>query len=282
MTALLTNYRADGAVLRAFLASPVFARALIGPRKGGRKVAAVASIVRRMRLLPIAAEGPSQAQARWRVAVIAAHAEDLQSGPMRAVAEAFGADTGHWDMGARVFAVDWRQADGRRWLEMRFFGADRPEQRRRFEAWPATLVWLAGARDLPAELCDTAVELAGAYGEGAGAPGLIVTSRMPEAAHWIAERFAPLVVDRDAGAWRLFRQPGGREAAAENLAHLKPGFYARLAERLPLRDVAGEIDAEWRELSGFDDRAPIDPARLALAALWHLKGGFPPKQETRA
>jgi hypothetical protein len=50
--ALLNGYRPPGAVLAAFGNSPAFARALIGPRGGGRKIAAVADIVRRVRRGP--------------------------------------------------------------------------------------------------------------------------------------------------------------------------------------------------------------------------------------
>lgn len=269
-TPLLTGYRPDGSVLAAFLAGTGFARALVGPRSGGRKIAAVADI---------AGQALRAAPARWRVAVAAARAEDLQGGAMRAVAEAFGPDAGKWDLPGRRFAIDIARPDGRRAIEFHFFGLDRPEQRRQWDAAAATIVWLCGARDLGLDALDRAVELAGSWSEGADRALLIATSRMPEPGHWLALRFEA-AGSTDADNWTLYRQPGGRSPAAENRTHLdraKPGFYDRLAARLPIAEIASEVDAEWRE-AGWNEAQALDPARLALAALWRLKGGFPPAE----
>src|ERR1700742_4884349 len=84
---LLADYAPDGDTLRAFLADEaVFARALIGPREGGRKIAAVASLFGRGMRLPAA---------RWRISVVQARAADLVGGTMKAAAEAFGPRFNH-------------------------------------------------------------------------------------------------------------------------------------------------------------------------------------------
>lgn len=271
--ALLAGYQPDGAQLRAFLDSAAFARALIGPAHGGRKIAAIADIAARALAAP---------PAKWRVTVLAPRADELTGGVMAAVAAAFGPDKGFWDLTQRSFAFDMTHQGARRPLEFRFFGADRPEQRRRFEATPATVVWLADARDLGADALDAALALAGSWADGAPGARVTVTSRMPDDAHWIAARFKP----DGAATWQLFRQPGGRSEHAENRRWLDrehQGYYARLAGRLQPRAVASDVDAEWRE-ADWADGVPVEPRRLALAALWVIRGGLPPsssRQEVR-
>lgn len=260
---LLHNYQAPGPVAARFVAGQAAARALIGPRRGGRKIAAVAALAARWAV--------SQAP-YWAVTVIAPRADDLAGGVEQAVTLSFGADAGKWDLPNHAFAFE-RAArgvvgGGGRGIEFRFFGWDRAEHRRRAASRPAAAVWLAGARDLDPEAADLAAELAGAGMPGL-APGLLLaTSRMPYASHWLAVRFSA----EAAGArnWLLYRQPGGRTPQAENLVNLPDGFYARLAERLPPHEIGSEVDAEWRDPAGAEDLA-ADPERAGLTAAWAVE-----------
>lgn len=231
--ALLTGYQAPGPVLAQFQASPAFARALIGPRRGGRKIAALVNIARRVRGAP---------PGNWRVLALAPTAEAME-GAMRGADLCFGA-AAQWNMPAQACAVDFAGPDrGLRHLELRFFAADKPGERRRWRAGEGTVTWLVAARDLGEEACDEAIELAGSWEAGADREKLIVTSRMPAEDHWLARRFLG-----DDPRWQLFRQPGGLSPLAENRGH--PGqrrdWYERLAAKLPERDRASEVDAQWR------------------------------------
>jgi hypothetical protein len=191
---------------------------------------------------------------------------------LRAVVEAFGTDNGQWDMKAPAFAMDFTDHP----LEFRFYGLNKPEHRRSWGNAAATLVWLAGARDLAADIFDDAVTLAGSWGEGVDDAAIILTSRMPASDHWIATRFGGPNSTEGNPRYRLFQQPGGRSARAENIAHVGPGFYARLADHLAPREIASEIDAEWGEPGGYgEDMEAVDPRRVALATWWTINGGVP-------
>lgn len=237
MAGISLSYDPPGEVLRAFCRSPAAVRALIGPLWAGRKTTVVrGEILRRA----YAVGG------RWRWTILAPAAE-LET--VIACWRRWAPLPGDWDKAEEwnrlKFAVELpgltdsgagkRNID----LELRFLargsvkdiGAALGE---------TTGVWLAGARDLDEACFDAALVAAGSWPlDDKPRPFVICTSRMPAAGHWLAQR-PELSAD---GA--LFRQPGGRAPDAENLKHLKPGFYPRLAEGRPADWVRVNIDAEF-------------------------------------
>jgi predicted phage terminase large subunit-like protein len=225
----MQNYEPQGAQLRAFMASNAFLRALIGPIYGGRKSACVNDMIRR------ATQQRYAKQTAWRWLVVAPIRRELERYTIAALKAWL--DVGEYDEKNRYFALNYQLEDGvRRSLELDFLGMDDAQDRKRFASASATGVWLDDARNLSETVLEDALRVAGTFptplAGGAIWSGVVCSSRMPPPGHWLVRR------PDDPGDLVLFRQPGGRSEAAENLPALeKKGFsYAAFA---------GERDPDW-------------------------------------
>ena len=249
------EYRAPGATLKRFYEADTFARALVGPIYGGRKTAAVHDILGRLSdgLQPV-----------WRWAAVRAGEAELHSETIARWQEHFtrifrisAATPKIWDAKTLTVALNTKAG----LLELRFFALDNAAHRRAFDAYQATAYWLDGARELPEAVFDQAIGGAGAYPSrlqgGCQWQGVVVTSRMPIADHWIARRFGAFAAP--ANGYTLFHQPGGRSAQAENLVHLREkGFsYHAAARDKPNDYVRQYIDAEWGQSAIANDEARL-------------------------
>jgi phage terminase large subunit-like protein len=218
-------YNPPGETLRRFRSSSAPVRALLGPIAGGRKTATAYDI-----LLRAAGGG----QRRWRWLVVAA-SQDGVDGAIAAWQSVVPPTIGAWDPRAATHRIACEIGHRQRDIELVFLSLDRPEHRRRWVSAEASGVWLVGARDLEEAALDRALATAGSWPlDEPARPLVIITSRMPRADHWLLRR--PEIT--------LFRQPGGRSPAAENLQHLPPGFYGRLAAGRPREWVAVHVDGE--------------------------------------
>jgi hypothetical protein len=252
-------YKPPGPVLRAFLESDAFARAAIGPIHAGRKTACAVDILRRaQRLL--------NGQRQWRWAVVRATLDELEAHTIPAWHKRVAPATGSWDpKGAPArHHVPFYDKDDRvtAELELIFFGLDRPEHRRKLATLDVTGLWLDAAKDLPQSVFDDAVAQAGTYPSalagGAAWRGIVVSSRMPMATHWIPNLFhspalaaappTPLAPGPDASDYLLFRQPSALGHLAENTANLPKGFYERIAAGKPQDWVRTAIEAEYGQV----------------------------------
>jgi len=221
------SYQPPGETLRAFRASDAFARALIGPMQGGRRTCAVHDIMLR------AAFG---SQRRWRWVVVRADRTLLDEQTIAAWHRWVPASIGTWDARALRHQIAFVVGGKPRDLDIQLFAWDTPDHRRRLATIEATGFWLDGARELDESVFDRALDAAGLWPVDEPPAGLVIcTSRMPASDHWLARR-------RELA---MFRQPGGRSPQAENLQHLKPGFYQRAAARRSADRVRVEIDAEF-------------------------------------
>lgn len=235
------DYDPPGATLRAFRASPAANRALIGPILGGRKTCVAHDIVIR---------AGRNRQPRWRWLAVSPTIDQLYAHLLPSWQHWVRA--GHLDDKSLVHHIELGLGDRAvRELEIVFLGLDRPEHRRRLGHAEASGVWLDEARDLPETALDDALRAAGAWPlalPDGSLPwgGVVCTSRMPRSDHWLMHR--PELT--------LFRQPGGRNAEAENLANLRPGYYQRLAETR---------DADWVH-AHVDAHCPVPPELAAQAA----------------
>jgi hypothetical protein len=242
--AVLLEWSPPGSISAAFARSDAFSRRLIGPMLGGRKTTAVADIVRRPGRL--AAGGRYQREWRW---LVAAPTEAKLERVKAAWHARVPAETGRWDEGAGIHAVQYqvaRYASGIAVavLEVRFFALDSVAGRRRFGTVPATGVWLEDGRSMEEEVYEAAVDVAGMWPASATEDalwgGVVVTSRMPALGHWLQRRTDI----------QEFRQAGGRSPQAE-VAHLPPGFYERQALRGKGESwIACNVDGEFPRFGG--------------------------------
>ena len=231
------RYVPDGAQLRAFYASNAFLRALVGPVYGGRKTCVVNDIVRR------ATDRRYSRQGLWRWLVARPTRRGLERDTIPCLKAWLPRGKGEWSPSGRGYALKYRLADGVvRRLEIECLGLDDPADRRRLAAGGASAVWLDDARNLSEAVLEDAIRAAGSEVGGGRLvwSGVVCSSRMPAPGHWLLRR------PEDPGDLALFRQPGGRAPAAENLAVLKQrGFaYDELAVERDPDWVRVEIDAE--------------------------------------
>jgi predicted phage terminase large subunit-like protein len=260
------QYRPAGPVLAGFhdAAKAGGTRVAIGPVSGGRATAAVMELLGRTIQQARAGGG---ACVMVRVVVMTPTVTELDEKVIPTWHAVVPATEGRFTTEANerrhlvpLLSGD-RCPDGE--LEVIFLAWERAEHRRRLAAIDATWVWLANARALPEEAYDEARAAASgnypAPGQGADPDyyGVVVTSRMPPAGHWLLTRADPDI--------QRFRQPGGRTGAGENLANLPKGFYERLAHRYrnsPER-VAADVDAE---IAGSAAATAAEASRAAARA----------------
>lgn len=242
MTDPRLHYEAEGAQLRAFQRSSMFARALIGPVYGGRKSCAVHEIVRRARLREVK-------QRVWRWLVVRPTRDELERYTLPCVRHWLPA-AAVWDPKTKSLGLEYQLGDGvARLLELVFLAFDEAIDRKRLATAEAAGVWLDDARWLPEAVFDEALKIArrgypAPIDGGSSWSGVICTSRMPSPGHWLIRR-STMLEDYWADL-ELFRQPGGRDSHAENQTALRRlGFsYHDLAARWPEDRVRVEIDAE--------------------------------------
>jgi phage terminase large subunit len=250
-----------GATLEAWRHSPAYVRALLGPLGGGAATAC------RLEVLRLGLR--SGVRTRW--AIVAPSLDRLNAAVLAGWRALIPEDTGDWDPRERreVLPV---MAGGREVgaLELWFFAVDQHRDRQRIGRAELTGAWISHARELGdrgvlEDLVDAAgqvptpLELARAFGAGAQAPrgGVLVSGRAPVETHWLRDVFE---LEQREG-YALFKQPGGRAPAAENLQHLPQGFYQGLLDK-PAEWVRVNVDNAYGS-AGADD---VDEALRELAA----------------
>lgn len=228
MAGLTLDYSAPGDTLWAFRRSPAMARALFGPIMGGRKTCASYDIMLR------AVQG---SQRQWRWVVLAANEAALDEAVIPAWHRVVPRELGDWDAQKLRHNFEPFYKNRAIRIDIRFLARERiAKGKLGTTIGEVSGIWLSGARDLDEDTFDAALAAVGSWPlDEPPQPLVICTSRMPSADHWLARR--PELT--------RFHQPGGRTARAENLKHLKPGFYTRLAAGRPADWVRTNIDAEF-------------------------------------
>ena len=233
------NYRtlgAPGSVSQAFVASNARARALVGPMLSGKTTTLFLDIVSR------AIRNPRQRQ--WRQVLVAPDKTYLDTHVIPRIQELV-AGSGHWPDGAiRSVILPLNDSKGAVFaeIELVFLGLDERAHRARFLGMETTGACLLDLRNHFENVIDDALAAIGTYPLDSGGAlwkGITGVSRMPRRGHWLYAR-----VER--GDIELFRQPGGRSPAAENLANLakRKISYHNLARNLSADRVRLEIDCD--------------------------------------
>ena len=236
------DYEPPGPTLARFFESDDFARCIMGPMHGGRRVACIYDVVLR--------SGTHPDQHHWRWAAIRATLDELETHLLPAWQRIVPPGQGKWDPkshgAAAVHVIPFgvgREEEGR--IEVIFLAMDQAAHRKRLATLELTAAWLDGARDLPQGVFEDVLGCVGQYPSqlegGCDWSGVILSTRPPAEDHWI-----PAVFERERRAgYALFRQPAGRSPQAENLQHLPRGLYQRAAQGKPADWVRTNIDGEY-------------------------------------
>lgn len=245
-----TTYRAEYTPSLFHLDNRVV-RGLMGPLGSGKSTACCAEIMTRAVAQPVDSTG--RRRSRW--VVIRNTYRELNDTTIQTWLDWFPEDQcGRFNRGEMTHEIRLRLPDDSIVeLDVMFRALDRPADVKKLLSLEVTAAWVNEAREIPlaiirmlrrrigrfpsfrdpvlAELRERqhaaglADNLCGYY------HGIILDTNPPDEDHWWYKTFE---LERPP-TWRLFRQPSGRSANAENLHNLPPGYY---------QDTAG-LTPEW-------------------------------------
>lgn len=233
MTATQIRYAPPGPVARAFMLSDAFFRGLMGPFGSGKSTVCVMDILRRAQQQRPATDG--KRKTRW--AVIRNTYPELRTTTIKTWNQWVPPTIGRWvDTGPPTHHIQEGELD----LEVIFVSLDRPEDIAKLLGMELTGAWIDEAREVPKAVVDGLTGRVGRFPSAAMGgctwSGIVASTNPPDNDHWwykLAEEVRP-------EGWAFFRQPGGLDAAAENLMWLNqtPETLA-LAENDPARIAQG-------------------------------------------
>jgi hypothetical protein len=115
-------------------------------------------------------------------------------------------------------------------LEVLFRALDRPDQVSNLLSLEVTGAWFNEVREIPKTIVDAMDSRIGRYPSKRDAGeywyGMIFDSNPPDEDSWIYRVFEKQRPDN----WKIFKQPSGLSAHAENTTHLPRGYYRNLAK----------------------------------------------------
>lgn len=235
MTQLQLKYRPPGAVLRSFLRDDTsFFRGLMGPFGSGKSTGCVVDVIRRAQLQRPGIDGVRRS--RW--AVVRNTYPELRTTTIKTWHQWIPQTIGRWiDQGPPTHRITTPDMD----LEVMFIALDRPDDVGRLLSLELTGAWINEAREIPLAVVEGLTARVGRFPSaamgGTSWSGIIADTNPPDSDHWwfkLAEETKP-------EGYTFYRQPGGMDDAAENLAWLNqtPETLV-LDEADPIRRTAGQ------------------------------------------
>lgn len=223
---------AETRTLSRFHASDDFVRCCVGPVGSGKSTACVMELFLRARQQE---PGPDKVR-RTRFAVIRNTYSQLRDTTRKTFEQWVPSALGKWHEQSTTFTLDYRREDGTRvHSEILFRALDRPEDVKKLLSLELTGAYINEAREIPKHVLDVLQTRVGRYPArnqgGASWFGIWMDTNPWHPGHWASKLFA-----QNLEGYRLFRQPGGRSAKAENVANLPRDYYERL--------IRGK-DSEW-------------------------------------
>ena len=218
--------------LARFARSDAFVRVVVGPVGSGKSSACVSEILRRAaRQKP----GPDGVR-RTRFAVIRNTYPELRDTTRKTFEEWIPQDPrfGKWNEQRFSYTMEFLHNDGEGnkhplHCEVLFRALDRPEDVKKLLSLELTGAYINECREVPKYILDVLETRVGRYPSkmegGASWFGIWADTNPWHAGHWGAKMFAKLA---PSDGYVLFRQPGGRDSNAENVANLPDGYYDRL------------------------------------------------------
>lgn len=216
-----------------FHAATDFVRGIVGPIGSGKSVMCCWELMQLMQKQKPNEEGIR----KTRFAVIRNSYRELQDTTIQTYFDWFPKDMGTFKVSDMTHVIDMRMPDGTRiYSEILFRALDRPDDIKKLLSLELTAAWVNEARHVPKAVIDMLIGRLGRYpSKREGGPswyGLIMDTNPPDVDHWWYRMFEEL---RPRG-WRIFHQPSGLSAEAENVENLPPGYYLNM--------MAGK-DQEW-------------------------------------
>ena len=253
------KYQASPA-LWTFHQSDAFVRGVMGPVGSGKSTACCWELFRRLQEQEPGPDGIRRS--RW--AVVRNTYRELSDTTVKTWLDWFD-DVGDFvnqDMAHRIKFADVE-------AELLFRALDRPADVKKLLSLELTGAWVNEAREVPRAVIDMLQGRVGRYpSKREGGPtwlGVIMDTNPPDSDHWWYRLFEEVAPD----GWRLFRQPSGRGADAENLENLPDGYYDRLQAGKDDEWIAVYVDGEYGFISEgrpvypeFRDHLHVAPAPL--------------------
>ena len=241
-------YKPPGPVARSFLGSSAFFRGIMGPFGSGKSTVCVMEILRRAKEQLPGIDGIRRS--RW--AVIRNTYPELKTTTIKTWHQWVPASIGRWvDQGPPMHHIQEGDLD----LEVIFISLDRPQDVAKLLGMELTGAWVDEAREIPKVVIDGLTGRVGRYPSsaqgGSAWSGIICSTNAPDSDHW----WFKLAEEQRPEGFEFYRQPGGLDAAAENLDWLNQtpssltlpiGSEARRAQGRGYyqRQVSGK-DPDW-------------------------------------
>lgn len=250
---LEVRYTPPGAVAEAFFLSQAFVSGIMGPIGSGKTTACI------VKLLQLATKQPRDANGkrRSRFAIIRNTYPELRTTTMKSWNEVVPQHVGEWQgEGPPTHRIS--TSDGVE-CEVLFLALDRPEDIRKLLSLELTAAWINEAREVPKAILDGLTGRVGRFPPvrdgGCIEPQILLDTNAPDTDHWwyrLAEEERPQ-------GYAFFRQPGGRDVAAENVPNLPPSYYERAVAGKTEDWIKVYIDAQYGYVR---DGKPVYPEFL--------------------
>lgn len=214
------NYKACGAVTKAFFASNAFTRLIMGPIGSGKSTACIIEILRRARMQ--APDSDGKRRTRW--LIVRNSYPELKSTTIKSWAmwgpgkisgqppHTYHLVTKDIDMEVLFIALDHADFDVKKVLSLEITGA-----------------FINECKDVPKTIVDAITGRIGRYPAknmgGCTWSGLIMDTNPPDTGNWIYKTFETNDIPK---GWEIFKQPSGLSPEAENVENLPEGYYDRI------------------------------------------------------
>jgi hypothetical protein len=260
VSGLAIRYQPPGPVAARFMASDASVRCINGPIGSGKTGACLMDgVFRAARQAPDA-----NGVRRFKGAVIRDTYRQLEKTTIPSWHRWVPKETGDWIGGEggrpAVHRLRFGLPDGTMVdLVMEFLGLGEHKVEDAMRGWEGTWAYLNEADLLAKDVLTFVRGRVGRYpakdgagGGGASWYGVVLDCNAPDTDSWIYHDF----VEAPAKGWEWFRQPGGRDAGAENLRNLPDGYYEQQVQGQPDWYVRRFVD----NLFGYSrDGLPVYP-----------------------
>jgi hypothetical protein len=239
---------------RRFQKCDDFVRVIVGPVGSGKSSVCIVELLRRAARQEPGPDGVRRS--RW--AIIRNTYPQLRDTTRKTFEEWVPHWLGTWHEQSFTWTGEWMDGEGEDahavHCEVLFRALDRPEDVKKLLSLELTGAYINEAREIPKHVLDMLETRVGRFPSkangGATWSGIWMDTNPWHTGHWGYKLFSREKPD----GYRLFEQPGGRSAEAENVENLPPRYYDRL--------VAGK-DSQWVE-SYVDGKYPSSD----LGSIW--------------